>query len=384
MIWPEAGDEERALRATVGELAGAFGHHRYAACAAQGQFPTDLWSSLAAGGFVGVNVPELYGGGGGTLRDLTIVAEEVAAQGCPLMTLVVSPAICAPILQRFGTDAQRGRWLPGIGRGTSRMAFAITEPDAGSNTHRTSTRAVIDRDWWVLRGQKYYISGADEADNIMVVARTGQTHHGRSRLSLFVVPADSPGLILAPIPTQVRAAERQFTVTLESVRVGAENLIGEAGDGLTQLFEGLNPERIMSAATCVGLGRYALRKAAHYAKTRSVWGVPIGAHQAIAHPLARALVSVEAATLMLRRAVELHESGAECGSAANMAKFAAAEAAQEALDAAIQTHGGNGMSDEYGLADLWGITRLYGIAPVSREMTLNHLATHELGLPKSY
>lgn len=368
----------------MGEMARSFGHARYAQCARDGMFPAPLWAELADGGFAGVNVPEEYAGGGGSLRDLAIVAEEVAAAGCPLMTLVVSPAICAPILLRYGTEEQRTRWLPGIGSGASRMAFAMTEPDAGSNAHRIATRARHDGDGWTLRGQKCFISGADDADDLLVVAKTGADDSGRSLLSLFVVPTQSAGLGLTPIPTQVRAAERQFLVTFDDVRVAHANVVGDPGAGLSVLFEGLNPERIMSAATCVGLGRYALRKAAEYARARDVWGRPIGAHQGIAHPLARALVGVEAADLLLRRAVERFEAGVDCGSAANMAKLAAAEAAEAALDAAIQTHGGNGMADEYGLADLWGIIRLYGIAPVSREMVLNHLAVHELGLPKSY
>lgn len=377
-------DEERVLRATVSEIAHDFGHDAYAACAADGDFPHELWDVLSSNGFAGVNVPEEYGGSGGTLKDLCRVAEEVSAAGCPLMTLVVSPAICAPIILRYGTADQKQRWLPGIGSGRSRMAFAITEPDAGSNTHMVSTRAVRDGDGWRLSGQKYYISGVDDAENVLVVARTGVSDSGRSLLSLFVVPTDSPGLGAARISTQVRAAERQFTLSFEDVRIPYDNLIGEPGKGLAHLFEGLNPERMMSAATCIGLGRYALDKASTYARERRVWGVPIGAHQGIAHPLARALVSIEGAAMLLERSIELFEGGHDAGSATNMAKYAAAEAAMQALDAAIQTHGGNGLSDEYGLADLWGITRLYGIAPVSREMTLNHLATHELGLPKSY
>ncbi|TCJ33495.1 MULTISPECIES: acyl-CoA dehydrogenase family protein [unclassified Parafrankia] len=377
-------DEDRALRATVSAIAHEFGHRRYADCAADGQFPLALWERLAEHGFAGVNVPAEHSGGGGRLHDLMAVAEEVAAAGCPLMTLVVSPGLCAPILAAHGTVEQRRRWLPGIGSGRSRLAFAITEPDAGSNSHALLTHARHDGRNWRLQGQKYYISGVDDAEAMMVVARTGTSPAGAAQLSLFMVPVDARGVTYTPVRTHVLAAERQFTVIFDDVRLGDDHLVGFAGRGLAHAFDGLNPERIVSAATCVGIGRYALDKAVAYARERQVWGVPIGAHQAVAHPLARALVSLESARLLLHRAADLVVAGQHQGSAATIAKYAAAEAAAEALDAAIQVHGGNGMSHDFGLADLWGITRLYGIAPVSREMSLNHLAVHELGLPKSY
>jgi alkylation response protein AidB-like acyl-CoA dehydrogenase len=265
------------------------------------------------------------------------------------------------------------------------MAFAITEPDAGSNSHNLATSAAQVADGWRLKGQKYYISGVDDARSVLTVARTGSDPAtGRARLSLFVVETDRPGLGIAPIGTQVLAAERQFTLTFDDVHLPDENLVGEEGGGLAQLFVGLNPERIMSAAVCAGIGRYALDKGARYARERVVWNQPIGAHQAVAHPLAKAHIAVESARLLNQKACVLHGHGAECGAEANMAKYCAAEAAAAALDAAIQAHGGNGLSDEFGLADLWGLTRLYGIAPVSREMILNYVSQHLLGLPRSY
>jgi len=378
-------NEERALRDAVSKIASSFGSRRYASHASTGAFPLELWDELSVGGFAGVNIAVSDGGSGGSLRDLAAVAEEVAAAGCPLMMLVVSPAVCAPVLAAFGTDEQRARWLPGLGSGSERMALAVTEAEAGSNSHRVALRAArCPGGGWDLTGEKQFISGADEAANLLVLAHTGAGERGRGETSLFVVPTDSAGLTLRPIPMLVRAAERQFTVTFDRVAVSSDHLIGKTGDGLRQLFVGLNPERILSAATCVGLGRFALDRATAYAKERDVWGVPIGAHQAVAHPLARAFIAVESATLLVRRAIELLESGRDCGAVANMAKFSAAEAASSALDAAIQTHGGNGLTEEYGLAGLWGITRMYGIAPISKEMVLNHVAIHELGLPKGY
>jgi alkylation response protein AidB-like acyl-CoA dehydrogenase len=378
-------EERSAVRDTVAAIGHRYGHHYFVEQARAGRHPEELWSELVRGGFAGINIAEEHGGSGGDLYDLMIVAEELAAAGCPLMTLVVSPAICGPILARFGTADQQRKWLTGIATGQERMAFAITEPDAGSNTHNLSTSAARTPDGWRLKGEKYYISGVDDARSVLTVARTGtDPATGRARLSLFVVETDRAGLEVAPIGTQVLAAERQFTLTFDEVHLPAENLIGAEGGGLAQLFVGLNPERIMSAAVCAGIGRYALDKATRYARERVVWNQPIGAHQAVAHPLAKAHIAVESARLLNQKACVLHGQGADCGAEANMAKYCAAEAASAALDAAIQAHGGNGLSDEFGLADLWGLTRLYGIAPVSREMILNYVSQHLLGLPRSY
>ena len=268
------------------------------------------------------------------------------------------------------------------------MVFAITEPDAGSNSHNISTTATRDGDLWRLRGTKTYISGVDEAAQMLVVARTGTDEQtGRARLSLFIVDTDAPGLERQMIPVEIRAPEKQFTLFFDHVEVGADRLVGEEGEGLRQIFFGLNPERITGASISTGIGRYALAKAATYATDRKVWDVPIGSHQGVAHPLAEAKIELELARLMLAKAAWLHDHDADrkaAGEAANMAKFAAAEAGIKCLDTAIQAHGGNGMASEYGLADLWGMVRLLRIAPVSREMVLNFVAQTSLGLPKSY
>jgi len=237
----------------------------------------------------------------------------------------------------------------------------------------------------VLSGTKYYISGVDEAEAILVVTRSGRDEAtGRGRLSLFIVPTGTPGLTARHLPVGIQLPERQFTLHFDGVRVGEDALVGEAHDGLRQVFHGLNPERITGAAAAVGTARYALARAADYARTRAVWGQPVGAHQGVAHPLAQAKIETELAGLMTRKAAWLHDHGLPAGEASNMAKYAAAEAAIAAVDQAIQVHGGNGLSDEYGLLPLWGLARLLRIAPVSREMILNYVAQHSLGLPKSY
>jgi alkylation response protein AidB-like acyl-CoA dehydrogenase len=377
--------EQQALRKTVAEIAGSFGGAYYAARAQARQPCTELWQALGEAGFIGVNLPEEFGGGGGGLTELAIVCEETAAQGCPLTLLLVSSGVSAEVIARYGSPEQKRRWLPGIAAGTSKVVFAITEPDAGSNTHKLSTTARRDGDDWVLRGTKYYISGVNEAQAILVVGRTGldeATGHGR--LSLFVVPADARGLVARPLPVDVMLPEQQFTLHFDDVRVGADALVGAEGDGLRQIFHGLNPERITGAAAGVGVARYALGRAAEYARTRTVWDEPIGSHQGVSHPLAKAAIETELAALMTRKAAWQHDHGISAGEASNMAKYAAAEAAIAAVDQAIQTHGGNGVSTEYGLIPLWGLARLLRIAPVNREMVLNFVAQHTLGLPRSY
>ncbi|MGH3397620.1 MAG: acyl-CoA dehydrogenase family protein [Streptosporangiaceae bacterium] len=416
-----AGPAEHAeLRATVSRIAAKFGGAYYAARAQAGQSCDELWQALAEAGFIGVNIPAEYGGGGGGITELAIVCEETAAQGCPLLLLLVSSAISGEVLARYGTDEQRGRWLPGIADGTGKVVFAITEPDAGSNTHRLATTARLDGEGWVLTGTKYYISGVDEAAAILVAARVQAPESGSAasasaaagsaaagsaaagsdvaasasaasesaaepgQLALFLLPADAPGLTARHLPVDAMLPERQFTLHFDDIRLGPDARVGGDLGGLAQVFHGLNPERITAAAVCVGIARYALDKAAGYARTRTVWDAPIGSHQGVAHPLARAKIETELAALMTGKAAWQHDHGQPAGEAANMAKYAAAEAAIAAVDQAIQTHGGNGLSSEYGLVPLWGLARLLRIAPVNREMVLNYVAQHSLGLPRSY
>ncbi|GAA2785563.1 acyl-CoA dehydrogenase family protein [Saccharopolyspora taberi] len=379
-------DVQKELRASVAKLAARYNYTDYVLPRArEGRPLTELWREAGELGFLGVNLPAEYGGGAG-IYELALVQEELAAQGAGLLLVVVSPAICGTVIARYGTEQQRQRWLPGIADGSKIMAFGITEPDAGSNSHRITTTARRDGDDWILSGQKVFVSGVDQADAVLIVARTEDHRTGKLKPALFIVPTDARNFEAQRIEMDIVEPDHQFTLFLDEVRLPADALLGEEDAALLQLFAGLNPERVLGASMAIGMGRYALARAAEYANQRQVWKVPIGAHQGLSHPLAQIKIELELAKLMMQKAAVLYDSGDDVGAgeAANMAKYAAAEASIRALDQAIQTHGGSGLTKEYGLASMLAASRISRIAPVSREMILNFVAQHSLGLPKSY
>ncbi|MFI8300087.1 acyl-CoA dehydrogenase family protein [Streptomyces nigra] len=382
-------EEHKALRAAVAALGRRHG---------RAYDRETLWAEAAKLGYLGVNLPEEYGGGGGGISELSIVLEELGAAGCPLLLMVVSPAICGTVIARFGTEEQKRHWLPGLADGSLTMAFGITEPDAGSNSHRITTTARRDPDSgdWILNGRKVFVSGVDITDATLIVGRTEDARTGKLKPCLFIVPRDTEGFGRRQIDMELSAVEKQFELTLDDVRLPADALVGggpshafgSGGEdaGLLQLFAGLNPERIMTAAFGIGMGRFALARAIEYARDRTVWKTPIGAHQAIAHPLAQAHIDLEMARLMMQKAAYLYDAGDDVGAgeAANMAKYAAGEACVKAVDQSVHTLGGNGLTREFGLASLITAARVSRIAPVSREMILNYVSHQTLGLPKSY
>jgi alkylation response protein AidB-like acyl-CoA dehydrogenase len=379
-------EERQALRKAVGELGKKYGYEWFNQQARSGGHTTELWLEAGKLGYLGVNLPEQYGGGGGGMADLSIVLEELGAAGCPLLMLVVSPSICGTVIARFGTDDQKQQWLPGLADGTTIMAFAITEPDAGSNSHEITTTARRTGDGWSLTGRKVFISGLDVAKAVLVVGRTEDARTGTLKPALFIVPVDAPGVEFRQIEMDLISPDKQFALFLDDVQLPREALVGSEDAALLQLFVGLNPERIMASAFAIGIARHALGKATAYVKDRQVWKTPIGAHQGLAHPLAQIKIELELARLMLQKAAALYDAGDDlaAGEAANMAKYAAGEVAVRATDQAVQSLGGNGMTKEYGVASLVAAARATRIAPVSREMILNFVAEHSLGLPKSY
>ena len=379
------GDEELHIRESVRGITASFGPRYARDCYEQGKPPSALWEALAEKGFVGANIPTEWGGGGMGMHGLQVVAEEASAAGVTLLMLVVSPGIVGSILNLHGSDEQKERWLTGIAAGTTKLAFAITEPDAGTNSHNLRTELRKTDDGYRLSGQKVFISAVEDADALLVVARL-RDHDGElGKPCMCIVDVDAPGFTREPIQMPYIGPDAQWTLFFDDVEVGADRLIGGEHGGLAAVFDGLNPERIMIAAQCNGIGRLALEKASAYASERVVWSVPIGAHQGISHPLAKAKVQLELARLMTQKAAVLVDAGApSAAESANMAKYAAADAATQCVDSSIQAHGGNGFTIEYGVSDLWWAARVMRTAPVSEQMILNYVAQHSLGLPKSY
>jgi len=376
--------EEAELRTSVHGIVAKFGNEYFTHCSETLEHPTELWDALAAGGFVGVNLPEEYGGGGMGLTAMSVVAEEAAAAGCPEIMLMISPGIVGSLLARHANHEQKERWLRPMATGTAKIAFAITEPDAGSNSHHITTTARRDGDMYYLTGQKTFITAIDQADAVLVVARTGTDTNGRAQLSLFLIDSDAPGIERHRIPMTFEITDKSFTVFFDDVAVSAGRIVGGEGNGLRVAFDGMNPERVIIASICNGIGRYAMDKAVAYACERQVWNVPIAAHQGVAHPLAEAKIALEAARLMTRDAAARVDAGADAGEASNMAKFLAADAATRCVDQAIEVHGGSGFTKEVALANMYEFVRLFKTVPITRAMVLNYIAQHSLGLPKSY
>jgi alkylation response protein AidB-like acyl-CoA dehydrogenase len=378
-------DEERAVREAVRGICSGFGEHYSRECFERAEPPRKLWEALSDKGFVGANIPEEWGGGGMGMTGLIWVGEECGAAGHQLLMLVVSPAITGSILIRHGTDEQKERWLRGIAAGTTRVAFAITEPDTGTNSHNLRTELRREGDRYLLSGQKVFISAVEDADAVLVVARLRGEDGELGRLCMCIVDTDAAGFTREVIPMPFMGPDRQWQLFFDRIELEPERLIGGEQGGIAAVFDGLNPERIILAAFANGTGRRALDKASAYARERVVWGVPVGAHQGVSHPLAKAKIELELARLMTQKAAAMQDVGAPgTGEAANYAKYAAAEAGIHCVDVALQAHGGNGFTLEYGVSELWWSARLLRTAPVSAEMILNYVAQHSLGLPKSY
>jgi len=383
----EADEERELIRTFVKQVTAKYDRRYWVERSTNGKGVDELWHELGRAGYLGVTVPEEYGGSGVSMVRLAILMEELSAQGLPLLFLVISTAMGSIPIAKYGTEEQKRRYLPRMADGSEKFCFAITEPDAGSNSFKIRTLARRDGDHYVLSGQKVFISGADHADHILVVARTkpaDQVSDKREGISLFIVDAKAAGLEKHRMDTRVLAPEQQFELFFDDVRIPVTNRLGDEGRGLKVMFDALNPERISAGILGVGVGRYALNKAVEYAKVRKVFDVPIGAHQGLSHPMAIAKTHLELASLMCHHAARVFDDGGDAGMYANMAKYAGAEAGIEAVDLSIQVHGGSGFTGEVDIITLWPLVRLMRTAPVSREMILNYIAEHVLGLPRSY
>lgn len=359
------------------------------------QLHDEAWKGMAELGLFGCLIPEKYGGNGMGLLTETMMLEEIAAGGLgsPVIVTTTMDVCC---LLRVGSEALKQKYLPKVASGELKLSFALTEPDAGSNSVRIKTEARKDGNVYRLTGQKIFITGADITDSMLVVARTVSyddtvkqkkpRFHG---ISLFMVDLKkSKGITLSKIPIHGFEGSEQFVVFFDNVEVPAENLIYKENEGAMALFNSLNPERIVAAADALGISEFAMARAIQYAKQRKVFkDTPIGAYQAIQHPLAESRIDLEAARLLTYRAAWTYDKGApppEVGKWANMAKLAASDAAIKTVDRCMETLGGYAFSDEYGIAHLWNMARILKTIPISREMVLNFVGEHVLGLPKSY
>ena len=386
-----------AVREGVAAVAAKYDHAYWSRCEEEHRFPTEAWQDLADGGWIGLCVPEEYGGGGAGMLELAVASETLAASGGTAGTFlyILTPGFGAMTLARHGTEEQRRALLPGIASGETQFCMALTEPDAGSNAIEIATSARVDGDELVLRGQKTWISGVENAAWMLVVARSTPAGEAQERLGsrtsgftialVDVAQALADGtLSYAPIPKMGGNVVTSSQVFLDDVRVPLANVVGEVDRGFAVLWDVLNPERILAAAGGVGGAEAALRLAVDYASEREVFGRPIGANQGIAFPLAQVKAKVELARLMTYRAAWLFDQGRPCGTETSIAKLTAAQASWEAADRAFQTFGGMAYSKEYPVERLFRDSRIARNIPVSEELVLAHLSTQVLGLPRSY
>tara|TARA_R110000787_G_scaffold38998_12_gene97894 strand:- start:3750 stop:4913 length:1164 start_codon:yes stop_codon:yes gene_type:complete len=381
-------EEQRMIYEYGRNLSKTYDRKHWMEYAERGEFPTDMYQQVARDGFVGVMVPEEYGGAGLGMMEMGLLNEGLSEAGIPLLSLVIGATMGLSLISRFGTEAQKQQYLPDSCAGKTRFCFAITEPNAGTNTIRTATTATPTADGrFKINGGKTYITDAGDADYMIVVTRTtplDEAERSTDGFTLFIVPTRAKGITTHPIPISVKIPETQYQVFFDDVDVGPENVLGDVGKGFRVLFEAINPERILVGFICAGLGRYAMTRAVEYANDRVVFDRPIGAYQALQHPLAKAKTEIELAALISRKAAWLFDQGQPCGAESNMAKFAASDAACHAVDASLQCFGGNGFTKEYGIFDIYPMVRLLKTIPLNNEMVLNYIGEYVLGMPRSY
>jgi alkylation response protein AidB-like acyl-CoA dehydrogenase len=376
------------IRAAVSALCANFPGEYWRALDRERAYPTAFVTALTEAGFLAALIPEEYGGSGLSMMAAAAIMEEIQKSGCNGAACHAQMYVMGTIL-RHGSAQQKARWLPAVAKGALRLqAFGVTEPASGTDTLSLRTTAVRAGDHYVVNGQKVWTSRAEHSDLMLLLARTTAKEQVKKRgtgLSVFVVDmraANGAGLTIRPIRTMMNHATTE--VFFDGMKVPAENLIGEEGQGFRYILDGMNAERILIGAECIGDARWFIDKATRYALEREVFGRPIGQNQGIQFPIARAFAASEAAALMVERAARLFDRGEPCGKEANMAKLLAADASWQAADMCVQTHGGFGFAEEYDIERKFRETRLYQVAPISTNLILSYLAEHVLGLPRSY
>jgi acyl-CoA dehydrogenase len=388
MTAQEQQDEFHDIRDAVAKLCAQFPGEYWRKLDRQMEYPKEFVDALTEAGYLSVLIPEEYGGSGLKLSAAAAILEEIQRAGCNGGGCHAQMYTMGTVL-RHGNDAQKAKYLPGIASGKLRLqAFGVTEPTSGTDTSSLKTVAKRDGDHYVVNGQKIWTSRAEHSDLMILLARTTPKEQAKKRtdgLSVFIVDmreAKGKGLEIRPIRTMMNHATTEVFFT--DMRVPAENLIGEEGKGFRYILSGMNAERILIAAECIGDAKWFIAKATNYAKERAVFGRPIGMNQGIQFPIAKAYAAMRAAELMVKEATRKYEAGLDCGAEANMAKMLAADASWEAANACVQTHGGFGFAEEYDVERKFRETRLYQVAPISTNLILSYVAEHVLGLPRSY
>lgn len=382
-------EDHELIRSAVRTLCARFDDAYWRACDEEHRFPTEFYDAMAAGGWVGIAIPEAYGGGGRGITEASIVLEEVAASGAAMngaSAVHLSIFGMEPVV-RHASDEMKQRYLPRVATGDLHVAFGVTEPDAGTDTTAITTRAVRHGDTYVVRGRKVWTSKALESEKVLLLVRTTALEDVAKRtdgMTLLLADLRHEAVDIRPIPKAGRNAVASCEVRYDDLAVAVADRVGEEGQGFRYLLDGLNPERILIAAEAVGLGRRALGRAVAYGKERVVFGRPIGANQGISFPLAEAHARLVAAEQVVRLAGWRYDHDLPCGEQANVAKWLAADAVALATDRAVQTLGGMGYAREYDVERYWREARIFRLAPVSQEMALNYVAEHVLGLPRSY
>ncbi|MFT4583632.1 MAG: acyl-CoA dehydrogenase [Gammaproteobacteria bacterium] len=382
-------DDQLAIRDAVAKLCSDFDADYWLECDNEGRFPQEFVAAIAEGGWLGIAMPEEFGGSGLGITEASLMMQAVTQSGAGFTgasAIHLNVFGLNPVVM-FGTTEQKQRMLPPLIRGEQKACFGVTEPNAGLDTLSLETRAERSGDGYIVNGQKHWTTMAQRADKILLLARTspknktGKRTHG---LSLFFTDLNRDFAEVREIPKMGRKAIDSNAVFFDNLPIPQEDLIGEEGKGFHYILHGLNPERILLAAESVGLGRAALARACDYAKERVVFQRPIGQNQGIQHPLAKCWIDLEAAELLAYNAAMLYDMGRECGAQANAAKYLAAEAGFHACETAMLTHGGMGYAKEYHVERYLREMMIPRIAPVSREMIFNYIAERELGLPRSY
>ena len=382
-------DEHQLIRDSVRKLCTGFPDEYWSEKDEAHEFPWDFYNAMAAAGFVGIAIPEDYGGSGRGITEASIVLEEVAASGAAMngcSSLHLSIFGMHPVV-KHGSEAMKQRYLPRVVSGDLHVAFGVTEPDAGTDTTSLKTAARRDGDHYLVKGRKVWTTKALDSERVLLLVRTTPQEQAVRRtdgLTLLLAELQRPEVTISPIPKTGRNAVASCEVVYDDLPVAVTDRVGEEGKGFRYLLDGLNAERILVASEALGIGRAALRRAVDYANERVVFNRPIGQNQGVSFPLGEARIRLDAAELMIRKASWLLDHGEPCGAEANMAKWLAADAAFQAADQAMQTHGGFGYAKEYQVERYWREARLMRIAPISQEMILNYVTEHVLELPRSY